>query len=363
VIRTLAVTSGKGGVGKTTISVNLAKQLSLAGYRTLLVDFDIHNKGATSLFLDKLEDFEQTEDQLSLAGMMATQASGGGITAAHPLVVSLDAAENLIFIPATKPKELVEWSTFEQKNAALVETIKGLLTVVAEKLKVDIIVIDCYGGIDSMTVAAAGIADDTIIVNEPDIITFSGTLLLYSYLSKIYRSGSITPRIHFVINRITSKHSYEFLAAEYAKHLSSLSADERILAYLPFDRLVMETFGEYPFFTELLPKSLLTKKLRLMLFTLLDNTSGIRDFKDIAGISERVRRWIFRRTLETRLADPELILRAFVSIPLWLIIPISAILVLPTASEDQALSYYVVWQLVHIPVYLLVNSGSRAWRL
>jgi flagellar biosynthesis protein FlhG len=40
-VRVIAVTSGKGGVGKTNISVNLAASLSLAGQRVMLMDADL----------------------------------------------------------------------------------------------------------------------------------------------------------------------------------------------------------------------------------------------------------------------------------------------------------------------------------
>src|SRR5690606_9318636 len=43
--RVIAVFSGKGGVGKTFVSLHLAYGLSEAGYRTLLVDFDLHGGG------------------------------------------------------------------------------------------------------------------------------------------------------------------------------------------------------------------------------------------------------------------------------------------------------------------------------
>ena len=43
-----AVTSGKGGVGKTSLSVNLACEFSRRGYRTMLVDADLGLANARS---------------------------------------------------------------------------------------------------------------------------------------------------------------------------------------------------------------------------------------------------------------------------------------------------------------------------
>jgi Mrp family chromosome partitioning ATPase len=39
--RVIAVTSGKGGVGKTTVSANFALGLASRGHKTCVVDFDI----------------------------------------------------------------------------------------------------------------------------------------------------------------------------------------------------------------------------------------------------------------------------------------------------------------------------------
>lgn len=51
----IVVASIKGGVGKTTIAVNLAVALSVAGYRTLLYEMDAVNPGVT-YHLGKLDD-------------------------------------------------------------------------------------------------------------------------------------------------------------------------------------------------------------------------------------------------------------------------------------------------------------------
>ncbi|HNX70911.1 AAA family ATPase, partial [Rivihabitans pingtungensis] len=37
----IVVTSGKGGVGKTTTSANFATGLALQGHRTVVIDFDV----------------------------------------------------------------------------------------------------------------------------------------------------------------------------------------------------------------------------------------------------------------------------------------------------------------------------------
>ncbi len=48
--RVLAFVSGKGGVGKTTLSTNAAWLLSRAEKSVMLVDLDLQNHGATGLF-------------------------------------------------------------------------------------------------------------------------------------------------------------------------------------------------------------------------------------------------------------------------------------------------------------------------
>ena len=54
-MRVIGVTSGKGGVGKTTVSVNLAVELATRGHKVVLLDGDLGLSNAQILLNARVE--------------------------------------------------------------------------------------------------------------------------------------------------------------------------------------------------------------------------------------------------------------------------------------------------------------------
>src|SRR5882672_11194165 len=325
----LAVSSGKGGVGKTTVTLNIARQLSLAGLRTLIADFDIHNKGATCLFMEAVAK-SQVQSITHVMGRCTTPEDAVQVASQFP-ILKLDFGDKLFLIPAARPDEMVKWENFVCEVPTIVEFLKAFIHVIAEKNQIDVVLIDCYGGVDRLTISAAGVADDFIIINEPDVITFAGTLLLYKQLENTYEASAHPPRVHFIINRISAKYSFRFLQQEYQKHLSQLAVDRGVLAYLPFDKLVFDTFGDYPFFSELLPKGLYARKIRELIARLWAEPRFIQ----LSARSARQRERIYRKTAENPFADPERIFQVWKAAPAWALLPITTLILLYLGPKNR----------------------------
>jgi septum site-determining protein MinD len=142
----IVVTSGKGGVGKTTSAAAIATGLALRGKKTVVVDFDI---GLRNLDLIMGCERRVVFDFVNVIhdGIRLNQA-----------LIKDKRVENLFILPASQTKD---------KDALSVE---GVAKVIDElRAEFDYVVCDSPAGIERGATMALYFADEAIVVTNPEV--------------------------------------------------------------------------------------------------------------------------------------------------------------------------------------------------
>ncbi|MCA9610513.1 MAG: P-loop NTPase [Myxococcales bacterium] len=210
----IAVTSGKGGVGKTQIAANLAVGLAKAGKKVLLLDADL---GLASL--DLALGVSPVRTLLSVLGGECTVPQ---ILVTGPLGVDL--------IPACPGRYDVANLDAEQR-ARLWDAV--------EKAAVgyDALIIDTGAGIGSNAVGFASYADDVLLVTTPDPSSLRDA---YAMAKILHRRAGVD-RIHVVANQVSAeREGAELHARMDAVVRRFLSLELSYLGAVPRDESVRE---------------------------------------------------------------------------------------------------------------------------
>lgn len=143
----IVITSGKGGVGKTTTTANLGTALALQGKKVCLVDTDI---GLRNLDLVLGLDNRIIYDLVDVVE--------GRCKIHQALVKDKRVDEKLFLLPAAQTTD---------KNAVTPEQMKSLVDEL--KREYDYVLIDCPAGIEQGYKNAVAGADRAIVVTTPEI--------------------------------------------------------------------------------------------------------------------------------------------------------------------------------------------------
>ncbi|MET0388346.1 MAG: MinD/ParA family protein [Polyangiales bacterium] len=143
--RSIAVTSGKGGVGKTQLSANIALVLAQRGQRVLLLDADL---GLASL--DLALGVHPNRDLLSVIRGQCELSE-----------IVVDAGHGLHLVPACPGRyEMANLQSAER------ERLNGALRDLASKY--DTLIIDTGAGIGANSVGFAALGNEILLVTTPD---------------------------------------------------------------------------------------------------------------------------------------------------------------------------------------------------
>jgi len=146
--RVIVVTSGKGGVGKTTSSAAIGTGLALKGHKTVIIDFDI---GLRNLDLIMGCERRVVYDFVNVIN---------GEANLNQALIRDKRVENLHILPASQTRD---------KEALTREGVGKVLDELADKFKFDFIVCDSPAGIETGAMMALYYADEAIVTTNPEV--------------------------------------------------------------------------------------------------------------------------------------------------------------------------------------------------
>ena len=176
-----AVTNQKGGVGKTTTTVNLGVALAMLGKKVLLVDGDPQGSLTISMGYRDPDNLPAT-----LSKVMMAEIEEKSIP---PNFGIIHHAEGIDLLPANIELSGVELSLFNAMSRELV------LRTVLDRLRdqYDHILIDCMPSLGLMNINALAAADSVIIPLQPDFLSTKGLNLLLHSVARVRKQ--INPKL------------------------------------------------------------------------------------------------------------------------------------------------------------------------
>jgi chromosome partitioning protein len=165
VTRILAVANQKGGVGKTTTSVNIAVALAQQGLRVLVVDLDPQGNASTALGIDHHEDAEGVYEVLVGAAELRD------VLQPCPEVTGLQVAPATINLAGAE----IELVGHQDREYLLDRAIQGYLSQVADTGdSLDYVFIDCPPSLGILTLNALVAAREVFLPIQCEYYALEG---------------------------------------------------------------------------------------------------------------------------------------------------------------------------------------------
>lgn len=175
--KVIVITSGKGGVGKTTCTANLGAGLALAGKSVILVDADIG--------LRNLDLVMGLENRIVFDLVDVVE---GKCRSFRQALIKDKRFDNLFLMPSAQSKD---------KDAVKPEQMKALCDEMKETF--DFILVDCPAGIEMGFKNAIAGADEAIVVTNPEVSAVRDADRIVGLLE-----ASEKARIQLILNRVKS---------------------------------------------------------------------------------------------------------------------------------------------------------------
>jgi septum site-determining protein MinD len=186
VARIIVVTSGKGGVGKTTTSASFSSGLALRGQKTVVIDFDV---GLRNLDLIMGCERRVVYDLINVINGEATLTQA---------LIKDKHCDNLYILPASQTRD---------KDALSEAGVEQVLKDLAQ-MGFEYIICDSPAGIEHGALMALTFADDALIVTNPEVSSVRDSdriLGIIQAKSRRAQNGLEPVKEHLLITRYSPK--------------------------------------------------------------------------------------------------------------------------------------------------------------
>lgn len=228
-VKVIAVTGGKGGVGKTNVTLNLAMAMAQMGKKVLVLDADLGLANCDVMLGLRVEK--------NLFHVLSGEAELDDILIEGPFGIKI--------VPATSgTQSMTELSPAE--HAGLIRAFSELRTAF------DVLLVDTAAGISDMVLSFSRASQDVLVVvcDEPSSITDAYALM------KILSREHAVQRFKIVANMVRSLKEGQELFAKLSRVTDRfLDVTLELVATIPFDENVRKAARKQKAFIDAFPKS------------------------------------------------------------------------------------------------------------
>lgn len=183
--RVIAIANQKGGVGKTTTTINLGAALTMRGKKVLIIDLDPQGNASTGLGM------APESRTLTTYDLLIEDASIGDVSRETSV-------ENLFLAPATTDLSSADIELIS--NSRRVFRLRAALTRLATlPAKIDYVLVDCPPSLNLLTINAMVAADSVLVPLQSEFFALEGLSQLLLSVREVRETANSKLRIEGVV--------------------------------------------------------------------------------------------------------------------------------------------------------------------